>query len=283
MNHMKLLTLFLCVGIFSNAQIKTPQASPSAKIEQTIGLTEVSVKYSRPSKKGRKVFGDLVPYDKIWRTGANENTLITFSENVLIGGTELPKGTYAIFTKPSAKSWEIYFYTDTNNWGAPQEFDMAKVKAKATAEVMEVPFEVETFTIDFNNLTNNSAELEFIWSNVYVTFPIKVMTKDQTLASIDKALQGPSSRDYYNAANFYYQENMDITKAKTMIDKAVEMEGDKVAYWMLRTKSLIYAKAGDKKGAIAAAKLSLDKAKEANNQDYVKMNEDSLKEWGGAK
>lgn len=280
MNKFKLLALFLCVGIFSYAQIRTPQPSPSSKLEQSVGLTEITVKYSRPSKKERTVFGDLVPYDKIWRTGANENTTITFSENVTIGGTDVKKGTYAIFTKPSAKSWEVYFYSDTNNWGAPQDFNMSKVVAKATAPVMEIPFEIETFTIDISNISNNGADLEFFWSNVYVALPIKVNTKEQTLASIEKTLTGVSSRDYYSAATYYYQEDLDINKAKTWIDKAVEIDGDQAAFWMLRAKSLIYAKAGDKKGAIAAAKLSLEKAKQANNQDYVKMNEDSLKEWG---
>lgn len=279
---MKNITLALfCVftALVGNAQIKTPQASPSAKIEQTVGLTEFTVTYSRPSMKGREIFGDLVPYDKIWRTGANENTVISFSEDIMFGGTKVAKGSYAIVTKPSEKSWELYLYAETTNWGAPKNFDMSKVVAKATAEVFEVPFQVETFTIDFNNLTNNGADLEILWSNVYVAFPIETLTKEQTMASIDKVMQGPSARDYYSAAVYYYAEDMELAKAVEMIDKAIAMDGDNAAFWMYRQQSLIHDKAGDRKGAIKAAKTSLKKAKEAGNADYVKMNEDTLREW----
>ncbi|WP_281752797.1 DUF2911 domain-containing protein [Neptunitalea chrysea] len=279
MKNITLAIICAFVGFMSYAQIKTPQASPGAKIEQTIGLTEVTVTYSRPSMKGREIFGDLVPYDKIWRTGANANTVITFSENVFFGNTEVEKGSYAIYTKPGKKSWEMYLYADTNNWGAPRDFDMEKVVAKATAEVMEVPFQVETFTIDFNNLRNSGADLEMIWSNVYVAFPIKTMTKEQTVNNIKKVMSGPSSRDYYSAAVFYYTENMEMKKAVEMIDKAIEMEGDKAAFYMYRQQSLIHDKAGDRKGAIKAARISLQKSKEVGNQDYVKMNEDTLREW----
>ncbi len=108
------------------AQIQTPQPSPYQKIEQTVGLSTVTVEYSRPSMKGRKIFGGLVPYDKLWRTGANRNTIVSFSDDVKIGSTTLKAGNYAIFTKPNPQSWEIYFYSDTNNWGTPQKWDESK-------------------------------------------------------------------------------------------------------------------------------------------------------------
>ncbi|SFU66268.1 Protein of unknown function [Pustulibacterium marinum] len=280
MKNFKLFFLAVISSVAVNAQITTPQPSPHAKIEQRVGLTDITVTYSRPSMKGREIFGDLVPFEKIWRTGANENTVITFSDDVMIAGNKLTKGSYAIYTKPRQKNWDVIFYTDTNNWGAPKELDESKIAAVYVAETMRVPFDVETFTIDFNNLTNNSGSLEFLWASTYVAVPFEVMTKEKAMASIEKALNGPSAGDYYAAASYYYEENMDISKAKTYIDKAVEMQGNKVTYWMLRKQSLIYAKAGDKKGAIAVARKSLDGALKAGNQDYVKMNEESLKEWG---
>lgn len=279
MKKITLLFVALCAVVAVQAQIQTPQPSPSAKIEQKVGLTDVTVSYSRPSMRGREVFGNLVPYDAVWRTGANQNTIITFSDPIKIGGTMVEKGSYAIYTKPGKKSWEVYLYSDTNNWGNPQEWDDAKVVASYTAEVMEVPFDVETFTIDFNMLTNNGATLEILWENTYVAVPFEVPTSEKTMASIEKALNGPTGMDYYASAAYLLQEGKDIAQAKTWIDKAVSMLGDKTPFWVYRQQSLIYAKAGDKKGAIAAAKKSLDGATKAGNSDYVKMNNDSIKEW----
>lgn len=280
MKKIILLAVALCVGFVANAQVTTPQPSPSSKLEQTVGLTDISVAYSRPSKKGRTIFGDLVPYDKLWRTGANQNTIITFSDDVMIGGTKVAAGSYAIYSTPSKKAWEIYIYNDITNWGTPKEFDKSKVVATVSAEVMEIPFEIETFTIDISNITNDSADIEFFWSNVYVAFPVKTYTKEKVTASIKETMKGsPKAQDYYSAAAYYYQEGINIKDAKDYITKAIEMN-EEAPFWMLRMKSLIYAKAGDKKGAIAAAKLSLEGAKKAGNADYVKMNEDSLKEWG---
>jgi len=157
---MKKLILLVCVGLFSlgaNAQIETPAPSPFQKIEQKVGLTDVTLEYSRPSVKGRKVFGGLVPYGKLWRTGANANTKITFSDDVTIGGSSLKAGTYAIFTKPSASNWEVIFYSDATNWGTPSEekWDDKKVAATVTAPAYPMPMSVETFTMTFDDLKND--------------------------------------------------------------------------------------------------------------------------------
>ncbi|NER11475.1 Protein of unknown function [Muriicola jejuensis] len=261
------------------AQIQSPQPSPSSKLMQKVGLTDVTVEYSRPSMKGRTVMGNLVPFDKMWRTGANQNTMITFSTDAMIGGKTLKAGTYAIFTKPGASNWDVYFYTDTNNWGTPQEWDEGKVAATYTAEVMKMDTPVETFTITIDDLHNNGATLGILWENTYVGVPFMVPAKEMTMKSIETVMNGPSANDYFAAATFYFQEGEDLGKAKQWIDKAVSMNPN--AFWMMRAQSLIYAKMGDKKGAIEAAKKSLAAAKAANNADYVKMNEDSLKEWGG--
>ncbi|WP_340074008.1 DUF2911 domain-containing protein [Leptobacterium sp. I13] len=261
-----------------HAQITTPQPSPTAKLEQTIGLTDVTLEYSRPSMRGRTIFGDLIPYGKVWRTGANANTKITFSDDVMIGGNALKKGTYAIYTKPGAEAWEVIFYSDASNWGTPRNWDDSKVVASVQATVEPIPFNVETFAMDFGNFTNNGADLEIIWEKTYVKVPIEVPTKEKAMASIERTMNGPSANDYFSAAVFYLQEGQDLNKAKEWIDKAVSM--NKEAFWMQRQQSLIYAKLGDKKGAIEAAKKSLKLAEKAGNADYVKLNKDSLKEWG---
>uniref|UniRef100_UPI004047FC31 DUF2911 domain-containing protein n=1 Tax=Mariniflexile sp. TaxID=1979402 RepID=UPI004047FC31 len=281
MKKLLLIALGLTFVLNINAQISTPQPSPSAKMEQKVGLTDVTLEYSRPSMRGRTIFGNLVPFGTIWRTGANSRTKITFSTDIKVDGQTLKAGSYAIFTKPTAENWEVYFYTDYDGSGAPQTWDETKVAAKATAKVYKMPMKIETFTMTFDDLTSNSAVLGMLWEDVYVGIKIEVPTDEMVLTNINEVMNGaPTGNDYYAAAVYYLQEGKDIKQAKTWIDKAITMAGDKVAFWQLRQQSLIYAKAGDTKGAIAAAKKSLAAAQAAGNADYVKMNKDSLKEWG---
>ncbi len=278
---MKTIVLFLSAALLSfgiEAQVKTPQPSPSSKIEQVIGLTDVSVEYSRPSMRGRTIFGDLVPFDKLWRTGANKNTQITFSDDVKVGGKELKKGTYAIFTKPGKENWEVIFYSDANNWGVPREWDDAKVAAKVSVKPTAMPVNIETFTVVFSDFKMDSAILNFLWEKTEAAVKIEVPAKETALASIEKVMAGPSAGDHYQAAVFYKDiENFD--KAKEHIDKAISLRKEP-AFWYHRQQSLIYAKKGDKDGAIKAAKTSLELAEKAGNADYVKLNKDSLAEWG---
>ncbi|MDY8136320.1 DUF2911 domain-containing protein [Aquimarina sp. 2201CG5-10] len=278
---MKKIILFLSVALFSfgiEAQVKTPQPSPSSKIEQVIGLTDVTVEYSRPSARGRAIFGNLVPYDKLWRTGANKNTQITFSDDVKIGGTELKKGSYAIFTKPGKANWEVIFYSDTNNWGTPQKWDDSKVAAKTTVKANELPFNVETFTIMFSDFKLDGATMNIVWANTEAAVKIDVPTKKKATASIEQVMAGPSAGDHYQAAVFF-KDVEEYAKAKQHIDKAISLRKEP-AFWYHRQQSLIYAKNGDKPGAIKAAKTSLELAEKAGNADYVKLNKDSLAEWG---
>lgn len=274
------LFIIALLAVFTlQAQIETPQPSTSQKIEQVVGLTNVTIEYARPSMKGRKVFGDLVPFEKVWRTGANANTKITFSDDVMINGTTLKAGSYAIYTKPSFKSWEVYFYTDTNNWGVPSDWDTNKIAATAVVEAFPLPIDVETFTISIDDVENDKANLGIMWERTYVAVPIQFETDKKVAASIEKVMGGPSSQDYYSAAVYYLSADKDINKAKMWIDKAIEMR-EQPAFWYYRQQSLIYAKAGDKKGAIAAARKSLDLATQANNADYIALNKKSLEEWG---
>ena len=279
---MKKLLIFLCVVTVSfamEAQITTPAPSPASKLMQKVGLTDVTVDYSRPSMRGRTIFGNLVPYDKLWRTGANAYTTISFSTDVTIAGQEVKAGTYSIYTKPTASNWEVFFYTDTQGGGTPRDWDDSKIVAKATVETFQMPVNVETFTITIDDLTNNGANLGIMWEKTYLAVPFVVPADDTVMKDIEATMAGPSAGDYYTAAVYYLDEDKDITKAKEWMDKAMSMTKEP-RFWQLRQQSLIYAKAGDKKAAIATAKKSLTAAEAAGNADYVKMNKDSLKEWG---
>jgi hypothetical protein len=272
--------LFVCASLLlitdASAQIKTPAASPSAKVSTTVGLTDITLDYSRPSKNGRKIYGDLVPFDALWRTGANKNSIVTFSDDVMIGGSEVKKGSYAIFAKPGKSSWEVNFYSDTENWGTPEKWDDTKVAAK----VMVTPqtyANTETFTLNIGNVTNESCHLEIIWDNVLVPVKIEVPTDKKVSANITQVMAGPSAGDYYNAARYYREAKKDLNQALSWMNKSVEMGNDK--FWVLRQKSLIEADMGNYKAAIATANQSLAKAKEAGNNDYIKMNMDSIAAW----
>ncbi len=278
--------MIICLAVLAmtfsvHAQIQTPQPSPLSKIEQKVGLTDVTLEYSRPNMRGREIFGNLVPFGQVWRTGANSSTKITFSDDVMVDGQILKAGSYAILTKPSEKTWEVYFYTDYEGGGVPQPWEESKIAAKVTADVTKMPMKMETFTMLFDDLSSSSAMLGILWSDVYVGVKIDMPTDKTVAASIEKTMKGPGAGDYYSAAVYYLQEGKDINQAKTWIDKAISMAGENPPFWQLRQQSLIYARAGDKKGAIAAAKRSLAAAEAAGNEDYIKMNKDSISEWGG--
>ncbi len=272
----------LFIGLTSIAQMKAPAPSPAAMVKQTVGLTEISVEYSRPGIKGRTVFGDLVPYGETWRTGANKNTIVTFEHGVSIQGTEIAAGSYSIFTVPGEKDWTVYVYTDTENWGTPEAWVESKVAAKINVNSMPCADKVESMRFSFENLTNSSADLVLAWENTAIAIPIVTKADEMTMASIEKALAGPGFNEFYQAAKYYRTEGKDINQAKAWINKSTEMGGSE-KFWILREKSLIYAAAGDVKGAIEAATASKASAEKAGNMDYVRMNEASIKEWSTKK
>ena len=276
--YKKLLIALLFVGTLSvTAQIKTPAPSPFSKVTQMVGLTEVTLEYSRPSMRGRTIFGGLESFGKIWRTGANARTKITFGDDVIIAGDTLKKGTYAIFTKPNTESWDVYFYTDYAGGGAPQNWDESKVALKTTVKPETLPMAIQSFTMTFDDLTSDSAVLGILWENTYVGVKFNVPTDTTTQASIDRVMGGPTANDYFSAASYYRNAGKDLTQALTWITKATELR--KEAFWMMREKSLILAAMGNKKEAIKAAKSSLATATEAKNAAYIKMNTDSIAEW----
>lgn len=269
-----------CTAVMSaSAQIETPQPSPAAEVKQTVGLTEVSVSYSRPSKKKREIFGNLVPYNEMWRTGANKNTMITTDRILIFDKDTLQPGTYAIFTKPSVGTWEVYFYTDTENWGTPENWDDSKVVATASAMTTTMNDVTETFTIGFDNLTSKGADLTFTWDKTKASVSFKAATESQVMADIEKVMNGPSANDYYRAANYYLEAGKDMNQALEWVNKSIEMDGGEGKFWVLRRKALIQAELGDYKGAIETAEKSKAGAEAAGYDNYIKMNEESIAEW----
>lgn len=275
-----ILAVFLFVFIENTqAQVKVPQPSAKARVEQAVGLTQIKVDYTRPAKRGRDIFGNLVPYGKIWRTGANENTIVSFSEDVTFEGKTLPKGEYALYTKPEVGEWTVYFYKDTKNWGLPKEWDESKVALEVKADEMPF-FDREYFTIDITPSDNNKGAIVMHWDRKVITLPFETFTHQQAMASIEAnmATGKATSRDYYQAGVYLLETNQNLPKSLEYIDKAVTMEKD-VPYYMLRQKSLVLAKLGKRKEAIKTAEESLRKAQAAGNADYVKLNTDSIAEW----
>ncbi len=273
-----LALLFVMSVIMMNAQVRTPAASPGAKTEQMVGLSTISLDYSRPSAKGRKVFGELVPFGQLWRTGANQGSKITFSDDVKINGKEIKKGKYSLFTLPGEMEWSIILHKDAalnvpggDGYKVEDEAIRFAVKPSRMANLKE------SFTIDLDNVKDNGADLSLSWEYTKVTFNIDVNTDSKVMAGINTAMAGPSAGDYMAAANYYMNTGKDINKGVEWAAKAVSMGSNQ--FFNLRAYSLILAKAGKYPEAIAAAKESLTKSQEAKNNDYIKMNETSIKEW----
>jgi tetratricopeptide (TPR) repeat protein len=273
------LIAFLLVGTLANAQLKTPQPSPVAKISQEIGLGKVEIEYSRPSAKGRKIFGDLVRFGEMWRTGANASTKITFTDDVMVNGsTKLPKGTYALYTVPNKDKWQVIFYKNTTYWGTPDEnFKEEEVAAKYDVMPSRVNEAVETFTMGTDNLRNSGADIFLAWENTKVSIPFTVDTDAKVMADIKAQMEGPSANTYYAAARYYYEEKKDMKQALEWVNKSLEKGGDK--FWILRMKALIQGELGMYKDAIATAEKSSELAKKDGNADYPAMNEKSIADW----
>ena len=276
-----IFTLLLFTVNLSFSQIKTPRVSPASEVKQMVGLTEIEIEYSRPSIRGREVFGNLVPFGKVWRTGADNSTKISFDTDVIISGKTIQSGTYSIFSIPNKESWEIILYSDVELWGVPRDWSENKIVFSSMFDVKKLKKSntVETFTISFNDLTNNDVNMSISWENTSVDIKIEVPTRSMVESDINKVLSdNPKSSDYYAAAVFYRQENINLDKALEWMNKAIEMN-ESPRFWQYRQQSLIMA-ANDKfADAVDAAKKSLNLAIEADNQDYIKMNRESIAEW----
>ena len=265
----------LLAGMFTNshAQVKMPAPSPTQTIKQDFAMGSIEITYSRPSAKGRKVFGNLVPYNKLWRTGANAATVIKFTEPVDIKGKHVDTGSYALYTIPGNETWEIILNKGVKNWGIDgyQESDDV---IRVTAEPMKLDTKLETFTIQFGEIKPESCDLYLMWQKTAVLIPITANIKDKLKAQIDAAML-TDKKPYWAAAQFYNDYEKNNTKALENVTKAIE--ANPKAYWMWIFKARIQKEMGDKEGAVASSKESLKLATEAKNDDYIKINEEFLK------
>ena len=286
-------TILFLASYLNYSQIKTPRVSPASAIEQMVGLTEIEVEYSRPSKRGREIFGNVVPFGKIWRTGADNCTTISFSTDVFfisnasIDGVKISKtkiikaGKYSIFSIPNKENWDVILYSDTDLWGVPRDWDENKIVFKSNYQINKSTSDSvkEMFTISFDNVTNNDANMIFSWDDVSVSVNIIVPTKKMVSDNIKEVMSGsPSPSDYYSAAVYYKQENMNLDTALKWINKAIDLF-ENPRFYQLRQQSLIMAANKKYSDAIAVAKESLRLSIEADNKDYVKMNKESISEW----
>ncbi|MFN5422464.1 MAG: DUF2911 domain-containing protein [bacterium] len=263
-----LLTISLSFQTYAQS-LKTPSASTTQTVKQEFGLGNIELSYSRPNKKGRDIFGGLVPYGAIWRTGANYATTLTFSEDVIIGGKSVPAGKYGLLTIPGAAEWTIIISKQvdvTSPAAYKQDMDVVRV----SVPVVTLPFSIESFMILFERVQANNLELMIVWDNTSVSLPITQEIDAKVMSQIDE-LMTKDSRPYYNAAVYYIENNKDLAKASAWLDKAIEQNSS--AFWIWYQKAKCLSLQGKKAEAKAASAKSIELAKAAKNGDYVTLNE----------
>lgn len=262
-----------CFSVVSTAQVKMPAPSPTQTVKQEFAIGSIELTYSRPTAKGRKIFGDLVPFNKIWRTGANAATKLVLTEPLEIGGKNVDTGTYVLYTIPGIDSWDIILNKGLKNWGTDGYKESEDV-VKFRVEPMKMKDKVESFTMQFVDVKPESCELQIMWEKTVVAISIKADFKDKVRAQIEAAMQ-TDKKPYWQAAQFYNEYDKNLTKALENVTKAIEAN-DK-AFWIWIYKARIQKEMGDNGGALESSKRSMELAKEAKNDDYVKINEDFQK------
>lgn len=273
------LTAAIAAFPVSNVSAQTPptldfpKASPPAVLKQRFGLTDVEIEYARPGVKGRKIFGALVPFGEVWRTGANTATKITFSTDVKLGGQAVPAGSYALFTIPTATEWTVILSKVTGAWGAysyDAKDDLVRVKAKPIA----LAESVESFTIDVGDLRDDSANLSLAWEKTRVSVKLENNLVATMVPQIEAAMKAEGQKPYFAAAMFFYDHDLDLKRALAWMDEAIKEKPD--AMWMIYRRGLILEKSGDKAGALAAAQQALEMAKKAGGPqgaEYTHLSE----------
>ncbi|SFW88159.1 DUF2911 domain-containing protein [Chitinophaga sancti] len=270
-----LISLSLSTGIYAQT-LKVPAASSGASITQAIGIHDVTLKYSRPNMNGRKIFGGLVPFGSVWRLGANGIPVITFEDAVSIEGHKIEPGTYGLFAIPEKDKWTIIISKKSNQWGS-YSYSEADDLLRFTVKPSTLPYAVETYTMSFDNVSTAAAVLAIEWDHTQVQLHLTVDQKAEIKASIDAAMAG-EKKPYMQAAQYYYDNNIDIKKAVEYVNEADKAQPNVfyIKYW----KAKILLKSGDKAGAIANSKESLELAKKDKIQEYINLNNELLKQAG---
>jgi Protein of unknown function (DUF2911)/Tetratricopeptide repeat len=275
MKKLSITAIAVFTLFFTDAQtLTTPQPSPTQTVKQNFGLSSVELSYSRPGVKGRKIFGDLVPFDKVWRTGANNATTLTFGDSVTIGGTKIPPGKYGLLTIPDKKSWTIIISKQTNVT-SPADYKQDQDVVRVDAKTMDMDYSVETFTIQFANIKPSTCELHMMWDKTAVALPITTDVETKVMSQIDQ-LMNKDNRPYFNAALYYMENGKDLNQALAWFDKAIELQP--TAFFIHHQRANCLAKLGRKEEAKAAAEKSKQLAITAKNDDYVRLNEKLLAE-----
>lgn len=265
---------FLCASLFSlaifstEAQINIPKPSPLQKVTQSFGLGEISIEYSRPLVNDRKIFGDLVPFGQIWRTGANASTKITFTDDVKVEGKAVKAGTYALYTIPNKESWEIMLYSDLKLGGNVTEYatenEVLRVKVKTTS----LPYSLESLLINLGDVQSTSAKLTLLWDKTYVPIQITTDIDTRVMKSIDESIASDKPA-YFQAAAYYFENDKDLKLALKWVNKAIEEKP--TAFYMMLLKAKIEYKLGDKAAGKASAEKTIELAKDAKNNDYIAL------------
>jgi hypothetical protein len=264
------LVVTLCAFAFCSfaQQLNTPQPSTTQEVKQNFGLSKIELSYSRPGMKGRKIFGDLVPYGKVWRTGANSATTLTFGDDVTIGGKKIPAGKYGLLTIPNAGEWTVII-TKQTDVTSPAAYKQDQDVVRVTARPVNLGFPVETFSILFGDVTGNSCNLQIIWDDIVVAVPITTDVDSKVTAQI-KDLMEKDNRPYFAAAMYYLDNGKDLNQALAWLEKATAQSPD--AFYMFYQKARVLAKLGKKQEALAVSKKSVELAQAAKNDDYVALN-----------
>jgi tetratricopeptide (TPR) repeat protein len=275
MKKIKLLAIAIFAFAASSTAQDLPQPSPYAEVMQRVGLTDITIEYSRPGVKDRKIFGDLEPYNQVWRTGANSATKITLSTDAIIGGVKVKAGTYSVFTIPGESEWKLMLNTDLG--ASENSYKEENTVANISIEGMKSDL-TETLLFSFDNVKDESADLIFAWENVTWNTTIKVASKEEAVKNIESKIKEIENAYgvYNSSAKYYLNAGLDIDKALEWSKKSVEIAEK---FWNVYTLSLVYEAKGDKKNALATAKKSLELSKEAEYAPYIKMNTENIAKW----
>ncbi len=266
------VAVFCCLTVF--AQIKMPALSPKFELKGTVGLAEVKVVYSRPSARGRTVAGNLIPYNEVWRTGANASTKITFGEDVKVNGHDVPAGEYALYLQFTEEIATVILNKNLKLWGSIG-YDPTEDQVRFEVPVKHPSSHYETFTISFSDFTRNSANLNCKWGHTKAMFKIESEVDSKVMADIQaQVIDQKASKPgiYYQAASYYFDTERDSKMALSWINKAIEMS-EKEQYWVFHLKAKLLARLGEKSKTIEVAKKAMGLAEKAGNPDYVRFNQ----------
>ncbi len=281
MRKLKII-LFLFIFLLSftvQSQLVYPRASPFAKIHQDLGLSTISVEYSRPSARGRQIFGGLVPYGRIWRVGANESTKFTVNSEIEVMGNTLLPGTYALYAFPEELAWEIIFHKNTSHWGDGRNaYDPSEDAFRIHIEPKKNSEWQETFLISFDSISHNGALMQLKWGDTMIPIPVSVDTQKAMTAAIEKNLvNDPSAQTYYEAARYFQEEGIESEKALLYLENAIAKGGD--TYYFYRVKSLVEAAMKNYEQAIESAQRSMVLAQAEEKDEFVRMNKENIARW----